>query len=72
MHTTNVLKPELVDCLRKELNNYYYFKYEGGGGRRKVAEEKRGRRYKEGYQMVQRGFFWAEHWEEENFYRRRE
>ena len=35
MNTTNVLKPELVDCPRKELNNNNYFKYEGGGGRRK-------------------------------------
>ena len=37
----------------------------------KAVEEKRGRRYKEGDQMVQRGIF-AEHLGEENFYRRRE
>ena len=54
MRTTNVLKPELVDCPRKELNNNNYFKYEGGGGRRrKAVEERRGRRYKEGDRMVE-------------------
>ena len=43
MRITNVLKPKLVDCPRKELNNKYYFKYEGGGGRRKGGGRKEGK-----------------------------
>ena len=62
MRTTNVLKPELVDCPRKELNNNYYFlimkeavEEEKGGGRRK------GRRYKEGGDRMVEGDFAAEY-----------
>ena len=57
MRTTNVLKPELVDCPRKELNNKYYFYMKEAVEEEEAMEERRGRGYKEGNRMVVGGIF---------------
>ena len=55
----NVLKPKIVDFLRKELNNKYYFYMKEVVEEEEAVEERRGRGYKEGDRMVEEGdFFW--------------
>ena len=67
MRTTNVLKPELVDCPRKELNNKYYFYMKKAVEEEEAVEERRGRGYKEGDRMVEEGDFFLESSREKNF-----